>query len=302
MELNVPTYLHSPHRSRERLLFYGPAGSHKTHNALQTYRACRGPGVCLHVIDFDNAAGPWLETEFSDLGLAGEWNTPMAEREWDDTYVEPDGTVFVYHCDTWDDYRIAVGLVLELAGIDDWLLIDSGTQLWAKATQWGVNKVMGVDLDEYLIDWMLKQKEAGKSGKEGQQALVSDGLYTPINAEWERYVNTLFTRPPCHLIVTAEAKELRSDGKDSKDIKVLYGDHGYKPDGQRSMGHKLRSVLLHTKGAMGQWWITTVKDWGREDENGETWDREEVEDFPGAYLKGLAGWKMKVAKKEKSDG
>lgn len=289
------TYLHSPHRSRERLLFYGPPGSHKTFNALTVARAMRGPDVRLHVIDFDNSVTPWLETEFADLGIINEWNSETEPRGWDDTYADENGMVVLYHCDSWEDYRLAIAQIIDTASLDDLLLIDSGTHLWAKATQWGVSKVMGVDMDEYLVDWFVKQKEAGKGGKEGQQALVSDGLYTPINAEWERHVTSLFTRPPCHLIVTAEAKELRSDGKDSKDIKGLYGEHGYKPDGQRSMGHKLRSVLLMTKGGMGQWWVTMVKDWGREGDEG-AWEREEVDDFPGQYLKGLAGWKTKIAK------
>jgi hypothetical protein len=251
-------------------------------------RACLFPGQTLHVVDFDNAASAWLETEFADLGLASEW----INGEWLDEYTVEDGKVALYHCATWSDYKYALGEVLARSDGDDIFLIDSGTQLWAKCTRWGVERVMGESMDEYLLDWFLKQKEAGKGGKEGQQALVSDGLYTPINAEWESYVTGLFTRPPCHLIVTAEAKELRSDGKEGRDLRGLYGDVGLKPDGQRSMGHKLRTVQLCQKGAMGQWWVTTVKDWGRDE-----WEREEVgDDWPGRYLKDVAGWKMKVQK------
>jgi len=91
--------------------------------------------------------------------------------------------------------------------------------------------------------------------------------------------------------LTAHAKTINTE-RDSADVKMMWGELGFKADTQKMVGHDVRTVLGFEKnrGAGGGWKATTAKDWGRED---RSLVREQFDSLPVTYLKQVAGWAMK---------
>ena len=281
-------------RAKERILVYGGGGTGKTYDALTVAHRTLGSGQTLWVLDTDNSVTTLLEEidTFAGLGIAFDGHWDGRGWEHDDTFpAEEDGKVCIYHATTWDQACKAVEDIDANAGPQDWVLIDSVSQLWTWVQEWFVKKTHGEDMAEWLVDWRIEQLKDGKAGNQEAQALLADGAWTFINAQWKKHVTELCLNPPCHLFITAEAKALRSDGKDQKAVRVMYDAIGAKPEGQWALGHKMKTVLFKdkTRGANPVRRTTTVKDWGRED---RMLDEDEIADFAMGYLKNVAGWRL----------
>ena len=284
-------------RAKERILIYGGGGTGKTYDALTVAHRTLGSGQTLWVLDTDNSVTTLLEEidTFAGLGIAFDGHNVGGSRvqwEHDDTFpVEDGGKVCIYHATTWDEACAGLAEIVDQAGPQDWVLIDSVSQLWTWVQEWFVKKTHGEDMAEWLVDWRIEQLKDGKAGNQEAQALLADGAWTFINAQWKKHVTELCLNPPCHLFITAEAKTLRSDGKDQKAVRVMYDAIGAKPEGQWALGHKMKTVLFKdkTRGANPVRRTTTVKDWGRED---RMLDEDEIADFAMGYLKNVAGWRL----------
>ena len=291
-------------RAKERILIYGGGGTGKTYDALTVAHRCLGPGQTMWVIDTDNAVGSLLEEvpAFEQLGIAfdGYWDGETFEH--DDTFpTDPDGKVRIFHAKNWDEIVAAVDVVRSDASGQDWILFDSVSQPWTWVQEWFVRRTHGEDYADWLIDWRVQQLASGKAGNQEAQALLADGAWTFINAQWKATVTELVVNPPCHLLLTAEAKALRSDGKDQKAVRVMYDAVGAKPEAQWALGHKVKTVLIKdkTRGANPKRTTTTVKDWGRED---RMLDEDQVDDFALGYLRGIAGWRfVKIDEADEAD-
>lgn len=279
-------------RAPERILLYGPQGSGKTRAACDALTKALGPGQTAYIVDTDNSYNRFLES--------GDWGklTPRQEWEggdWDDEWCEADGRVVLYHPRNWEDFEWCMGDAWTRAGRGDWVVVDSLTHPWADYIQtWYIERVHGSDLPEFLIEARIRQVEDSKGADGGSGAMLVE--WTFVNKVWSKAFLTPYVNARSHVIVTAEAKTLRTDDRgDAKDIRDLYGHVGWKPDTQRRIGANSQTVVYMEPGRGKEqvWYATTVKDRER-----EMLVREQVEEFGKMYLRGVAGWRPEKVTEE----
>lgn len=277
-------------RSRERILLYGMEGVGKSLAGLDIAARVRPNRV--HIIDNDNAwdrmlEGPTLGGE--EVGVCAEYRWKDGSWERDDRWVTDGGNVIVWHGQGWEANAAALHEVQLDADPDDWLVIDSGSALWDDVSAWFVEQVMGDSKADYFLRVRM-QMDADKAALGALDGWVD---WPVINAEYkERVMQTLVT-PPCHLLVTCEEAQVSSGqvkGKDieDKETRGLYGTVGFKPRGQKRIGHNVQSVIRLERKANGDYCARTVKDRGGR----EYWRGESVMDrgFASWYLEDVGGW------------
>lgn len=300
----MATALRGKGSGRQRQLIFGGGGAGKTHLAMSQAAAAMGPSDVLYVVDSDNAVGVMLEAGVlaGKLSLAQEWS--FSGKTWVcDWAAEEDengfaGNVVIYHWRDWEGFAAALWQVEAAVGRDDWVLIDSITKPWTSVQGWLIRRTHGEDMDEWLIDYKVKQMSADKGGDKNS-ALVEDGSWPIINTLWDKVVQSSWLEnPPCHVIATAEAKAIRSTagdkGRDSESIRTMYGDVGEKPDTQKSVGFKMRTVIHMQKQKVGRGRIlTVVKHWGLEEppEGVVIGSAEGMASGERVLLRQMQGWK-----------
>lgn len=280
-------------RARERILAFGRQGTGKSHNILRLARKC--PTDTFYYIDNDNTVERLLETEFQDLGVREEyrWKGGNTEGgyERDSEYEQADGNLIVYHAAGWLANKTAMIQAGLRADRNDWIIVDSGTQLWDDVQAWYMETVFGEQMSDHLMELrQMFEKAGGKAGKEGKGTTAMEHMFPEwgfINPEYKQVTNMLLTNPPCHLYVTAELDDIGGKEKDAG-VKALYGAYGVKPKGQKRMGHSVQTVLLMTKDRQGEFYMTTVKDRGREE-----LENEGVGNWEMSYMMKRAGWRPK---------
>ena len=275
-------------RARERIMLYGPMGVGKTKAAIDIARRMAGTDNTMYVIDAENA---W--ERMAPQELIGTEIFTTGEQE------EGGGPLHIAHVRGWEQQSKALDYALTNARRNDWMVLDSASVLWDDILKSYIKKVHGDDLPEFLVQHRLEQVRANAKKREkgeretntaGQDATLVEWNF--INPLWHRTVTEPLTWAGCHVLVLAEAGELRSDGRDSKQIKTLFSDAGHKPRTQKGLGFAMSTVLFMDKTEVGDYKMLTVKD--REDSRGDraAFERDPWSDFVMDYLKGVAGWKM----------
>lgn len=256
--------LRPPIKPREFILTMGVGGTGKSTAILEVARMC--PSDTFYCLDselrnFDRL----LATAFTDL-----------------TNVE---TIPV---EDWSDWQTQIPKIGQTMGRDDWLCVDSSTPTWDAVQAWFVEKIHGEDIDEWFISKRIQSENLKKGGAEdkGFAALSGgDGDWQVINKTYFKHFYNALLKVPGHIYMTAEQAEIGK--KEDKDTKSAYGPIGFKPKGQKRLGHVPMTVLWLTKSGTGAWRMTTVKDRGRRE-----LDDERLENFASDYLVDVAGWKF----------
>lgn len=276
-------------RVPERLCLYGPQSCGKTKAIADMLSAGIGPGQTAYIVDTDNSWARFLEGgNYPKLEVRAEWE----DGEWVDEWTVEGGRVVLLHVAGWEQFRFAMEHVWGEAARGDWVVIDSITHPWAEVASWYIEKVHGTELPDFMIQARMKQVSAGKGADGGAGEMLMEWNF--INKEWNRAFLTPYVNAKCHVVVTAEAKTLRTDDRgDRKDVKDLYASVGMKPDTQRRVGANSQTVLYFEQGRVGrdvQWYVTTAKE--RERERLTRVDWTDV-DFAKVYLWDVAGWRPK---------
>jgi hypothetical protein len=255
--------LRPPIKPRELILSYGVGGTGKSTAILEVARYC--PTDTFYV--FDNELYNYdrlLATEFTDLR-----------------------NVDVTPCDEWYDWKKGIQKVSQNMREDDWIVIDSSTPTWDAVQAWFVEEVHGKDIDEYFLARRMMDQAAKDSGngdnKRGFSALSGeDGDWQIINKEYFKHFYNALIKSPGHVYLTAEQAAIEKN--DEKDTKAAYGGLGFRPKGQKRLGHVPMTTLWFTKHNNG-FYMTTAKDRGRADQ-----DNTPVRNFAVDYLINVAGW------------
>lgn len=241
--------------SRERILLMGPAGTGKSWSAYDMAKEVLAAGHAVYVLDND----------FSFERMSEESPPPEPPEV---THVFPDD---------WPGLIQTLEQYVDAATRDDMLIVDSMTPTWQAAQDWYADEVFGKTLDEFF----LEQRKAAGNG----QAFDGWKDWGVINKVYGRLYR-LLNRFPGHVVLTAEVDGL-SDTED-KDTRSLFGNRRVKPRGQKSLGHRVNTILLTGKQRNGTFTLTTIKDRGREHDR---MDDEEYTSFVHSYLVVHAGWK-----------
>jgi hypothetical protein len=250
--------------ARENVLVYGGEGTRKTSAAFSIAQKI-GENK-MWVVDteggwpvlLEDGAAPNVEVRVVVEG----W------REW---------------CDAWDWAR-------GNAKRDDWVVLDTLTQPWGYAMDYCTEKVIGKDVDEYLLGW-VEDVTASKAKATGVQgSLIQLGLYDWLNPTWKKNVENRVRYPPHHLLVVCQGKSINPERADDK-TKVLYGEIGVRPDSQAKVGHLSQSSVYLEVGKGGKAYYTVAKDRGRH-VNGQPFPKHvEYADFGKEWLWKVAGWR-----------
>lgn len=253
-------YLASPIKPRERILVFGVGGTGKSNGALSIARRIN-PEDRMFVLDNDLSYDRLLATDYQD--------------------VEQAGNVTVRGCDVteWDVYTESVREWGSIATPDDWLVVDSMSPTWDAVQGWYTEQVFGDDIASYFL-------EVRKNMKGGKALGAFEGFtdWNVINKVYAKFTAQL-NRWPGHLYLTAEQANIGDN--DDKDVKGMFGSYGVKPKGQKRLGHITSTTLQMSKARVGGWTLTTIKDRGRRELEGEG-----IKDFGLDYLMKVAGWKM----------
>lgn len=267
--------LHSPYRSRERILAFGHEGSGKSSGILSIAR--RMPDSKFWVIDNDNAYDRLLETDFTDVW--GNDNVLFAGEHFGKWPV-----------DNWQNVIDAIAYAMNNMGRDDWLVIDMVSKIWPLCQEAFTERIFGKDIDDYFMHVrMLKESQKNAGGKDSKALGAYDGWkdWPVINSMYNKNVADKLLNCPGHLYVVAESTKLSDE--DDKGMRDLYGPFGVKPAGQKRSGHIMQTVLFFTKDSRKQEYkMSTIKDRGR-----VMWTDDVFGDFATDYLVNTAGWQLK---------
>lgn len=275
--------LQPPGRARERIMTFGLEGCGKSLAALDIARATTST---VWVVDNDNAWDRMLEdADWAGVQVSEEWRYKSGELVADDRFTTSTGNVALLHVDGWAANIAAIEHVVEHAGVDDWLVIDSATALWSDVQDWYTETVFNEGIEDYFLQVRLKKQEASKDKK---SLGAFDGWmdWPVINAQYKKKVGAVMVNPPCHLYITCEQQEISSE--DDRETRGLYGEMGFKPRGQKRTGHNVQTVIWLGRKRGGVWHATTVKDRGGRDllEGFDVTDGS----FAEWYLRDVAGW------------
>ena len=255
--------LNSPMPVPERILLYGQPGTGKSRAALSVARIL-GPDQTMHVVDTDYSASyeRLLWTEFTDVAEQGNVDVTVVDS------------------DDWVSTITAVKEKAEAAEKGDWLVLDSVSPSWGALQAHFITLRHG----DNFLDAFNRRGEAT-----GVQTTDADINWQAVNAEYARLYKALFLSP-AHVLLTAEADPIDDKRADQK-IKQLYGLYGFKPKGQKALGHSTHTVLFAGRQRTGEYHISTVKDRGRDD-----LEKEPLNDFAKDYLMKVARWRPKPPK------
>lgn len=242
----------------ERILLYGQPGTGKSRAALSIATVIGE--ATLFVVDTDYSAsyGRLMGTDFPNVSNVD---------------------VQVVDGDNWFQIIGAVRSAVERAESGDWVVLDSISPSWQAIQTHYIVRRHG---EEFLDVFALSGQDAKR------QTSDADMNWQAINAEYNKLYKALFLSN-AHLLVTAEADPVDAKRDDVK-VRGLYESVGFKPRGQKTLGHTTHTVLFTGKRRSGEFTITTVKDRGRTEV-----EQELVSDFAKSYLMKVAGWKPVTA-------
>lgn len=271
----------APSRARERVLAFGMGGVGKTLAGIQWAEKINGD---VWIIETDNTYDEMLEAHPS-LVVCEEYQ--VGSRRRDDEFTDENGTVHLFRPRKWEDICWAIKEVWGRAQRSDLIIFDNSTMPWDEVQTWYVTTAYGSAVEDFMVEVRQKQIKTGNAKHTAAEEMFTD--WGAINPQYFENVKKPLQDPPCHLFMTAEQAKIDDKERD-KANKAIFGRHGVKPKGQKSLGHTPRTVLLmmvdNRFDGSAEYKMTTVKDRERDDVVQMPWS-----DFVMDYLRPVAGWK-----------
>lgn len=276
-----------PGPRRERILAMGVAGSGKTGMWLsiaKRYEQLKTPGT-FYVMDTDLSLSAML---------SGDRFGSLYERaQWIDWAEQPNGSlqavprnevenprIVIFEPYEWPEYMESMNYIKAHQTNDDWMVIDLHNPSWSAVQDYYIDLIHKKESTEFY----LSARSAGKNGN----PLDGDKDWSNINRLYRDFVGPI-ARARGHVFLCTAVKQVQTEGGrvDAKDVRVTFGAHGVKPEGQKMTHHMVHTVIMCSEFRPGEYIWTTVKDREREDMVGQP-----ANDFAMDYLVGKGGWKL----------
>lgn len=182
----------------------------------------------------------------------------------------------------WPEYEQGLQESLENAGTEDWIVVDMIGKAWEAVQTYYVNEVFEQDIGEYFL--------AARKAMRAKKTLNAFEGWTDwqvINRLYTQWAGKLIYKAKCHVFAVTPEDRLMRDAE--RDVATLssFGDIGFKPSGQKHLGHQFHTVLRFHYGKPEDWRITTVKDRERDRLIGK-----QLKDFVLDYMIKVAHWKL----------
>lgn len=251
--------LESPWGFKERLLFFGGAGSGKTTLSLSVVKYVPGK---LWVVESD---------------ISAAWNRAIEVE-----YADWSGQIDVCEAYDWESFLTAFGRALTNADPEkDWIVLDSASPITYNWCQdWVLEQTMGTDLGGALVELRAKYNDP----KDYQGNMLNILPWPIVKKEYSKLWRGV-QRWKGHMIMTAQAKKIGYFERDDSQLQRIYGPVGAFPEGQDNVRHAMSTTLFLQNPRADRWTMTTVKD-----RNRPMMVDVQVDDFGVDYLMGVGGW------------
>lgn len=248
-------------RLLERILLFGPAGSGKSTAAasVASMAAKTKSDARFHVVDTDLA-----------------WDRMLIEGYPELSNVE------VYVALDWPEYREALAKIRSVVRPNDWVVVDLVSNAWETVQAYFTEQVFDRDIGDYF----LQVRKELKTGKKSLEAFSGWVDWSVINAMYKTWTNDLLFKTRANVICMAKMGKVHAE-QDDKATRLLFGPHGVKPEGQKSLAYQFHTVLLTGEPRTGEYTLTTVKDRER-----TQLDKTPVKKFALDYLVKIGGWRL----------
>jgi len=257
-------------RTRERLLVVAGEKCGKSSGYLSVAARCLGPDDTMYIIDADNGLDALIEEEWDGVLAVREEYEETDGQLWqvNGNWQSDDGRLVVYHTRGWEGHIAALEDAFKRAKVDDWIVVDSMSHLWEDIQTWYIEQVHGKTMPEWMMEYRVNQVKAGMVERKDKADTGEAGLLIEwpfVNGQWKQHVAGRVVNARCHLYLIAEAKSIRTDGKEAADVKGMWSPVGFKPATQKRVGFNVRTCLALEKArAGGGLRMTVVGDRGRE--------------------------------------
>lgn len=251
-------------RLLERILVFGPAGSGKSTAAasIASMAAKTKSDARFHVIDTDLAWDRMLVEGYGDLA-----------------------NVDVHVALEWPEYKAALAKIRSVVRPNDWVVVDLVSNAWETVQSYFTEQVFDQDIGDYF----LQVRKELKTGKKSLEAFSGWVDWSVINAMYKTWINDLLFKTRANVICMAKMAKVYAE-QDDKATRLLFGQHGVKPEGQKSLPYQFHSVLLTGERKVDErteYLLTTVKDRER-----VQLDKVAVKKFALDYLVKVGGWRL----------
>jgi len=225
----------------ERILMMGAPGTGKSLQWLRMAEALKPTGTKFRVLDTDAAIPFMLDTQFPALK------------------IENGGNVQVLPSYDWPHYREGLQIVLKDSKPGDWVTVDMIDSAWSTVQSYFVGEVFKKDIGDYFLDIRKRIEEKKTHPRSIMQDAMKGWVDWPVvNKLYDDWILPLVHQEVFNLYATTKAQPVTAD--DDPGMKLVFGELGVRPSGQKNLGHQVHSCFLLTWDGKDGWNITTAKD------------------------------------------
>jgi hypothetical protein len=271
----------SPHRSRERILNYGFAGSGKSQGIIDI---ARNSNTRLWIVDTDRAWDRMLDGAPDIEGQVASLADVRMEAQ-------------VKELSQWEVMCDAVTHAARNMGREDWLVVDMMSVAWPWCQAHFAMEAYGKAIDDFMLEARKTaiRMEAETDKRSSKSAFEGMSDWPTINRIFDTQLIDPILLARGHVYMTAEQDDVRTNAGElstSDEVMSQFGRIGKIPRGQKGVPYTAHTVLHMGATMAGAWVYTTAKDRiGREKKTMAPL----AEEFMKGYLVKVAGWRNEAA-------
>jgi len=198
--------------------------------------------------------------------------------------------VTVYPTFNYNDFRTNLDKATAFINPDDWLIVDMVGELWEMCQRHFTDQVFNKNIESHFLAMRQEMERynttRSSSDKEQKRLNPLEGFvdWPTINKLNQGAMDQLCLRNISHVYCTSKAQQLTA--QDDETVRDVYSRFGYRPQGQKFLGHYFRTVIFTQRSKQG-WKLNSIKD-----RNRGLLEGQDLTNFTTQYLKGIGGWQL----------